>query len=239
MTRTSALSASKTHFPLATATGTSKDTGYSPTAHKDRVVIKTTKIDETSKLGINVPYLMYSLHSCGELSNHMLRMFVRDPQARILCAIGCCYHFLDRFVVTSDRWDWSEDHFALANINEESVTKDCLERLYQRALLEVLIPGVTQKAYNTDFVQYCRIHSVDKTCEELQQFYQKYIHAKPILDLAWKMRCYLGPVAESVIVYDRVSYLESCGITNVKVVAMWDQHVSPRNLAIVASKMTE
>ena len=109
------------------------------------------------------------------------------------------------------------------------MTEDCLGRLYQRALLEVLIPGVTQKAYNTDFVQYCRTHGVDKTCEELQQFYQKYMHAKPILDLAWKMRCYLGPVAESVIVCDRVSYLESCGIANVKVVAMWDQPVPKKS----------
>jgi hypothetical protein len=210
--------------------------GTVPTSQRDRMIIETTRINRDSKLNISTPYLMYSLHSCGELSNHMLAMFVRDPQARILCTIGCCYHFLGGFMVADNKQHWSNNHFALANIDETSISEDCLERLYRRALLEVLSPGVAQKSYDADFVQYCKTHRVDKTIEELQQFYQKHLDAKPILDLAWKMRCCLGPVMESIIVHDRVSYLVSNEITNVKVVAMWDQRISPRNLAIVAHK---
>ena len=65
-----------------------------PLPHKDRIVIKTTKIDETSKLDINVPYLMYSLHSCGELSNHMLRMICGIHKRGFYAPLGAVTTFL-------------------------------------------------------------------------------------------------------------------------------------------------
>ena len=210
-----------------------------PSSKRDRIRIETTRISKDSELDINAPYLMYSLHSCGELSNHMVRMFVNDQRAKVVCSIGCCYHFLDGFMVLENRKHWSRDHFALANINESSVTEDCLERLYRRALLELLSPRIVQRSYDADFVQYCRIHSVEGTAEELQQIYDKYSHTRAIMNLAWRMRCCLGAVMESVIVYDRVAYLKSRGVENVQVVAMWDHRISPRNLAIVAVKGIE
>ena len=207
-----------------------------PSSQRDRIRIETTRIDKDSALNIPVPYLMYSLHSCGELSNHMLRMFVQDQQSRVICIIGCCHHLLDGFLTLEHKEHWSRDHFSLANINGDSITEACLERLYRRALLETLSPGMMQESYDMDFVQYCKIHHINKTAGEVQQVYERYVHTRSTLNLAWKMRCCLGAVMESVIVYDRVAYLKSNGIEDVNVVAMWDGHLSPRNLAIIAKK---
>ncbi|CAH1250761.1 METTL25 [Branchiostoma lanceolatum] len=38
--------------------------------------------------------LLTGLHTCGDLSPTMLRLFVTCPQAVVLCSVGCCYNIL-------------------------------------------------------------------------------------------------------------------------------------------------
>ncbi|XP_033629267.1 methyltransferase-like protein 25 [Asterias rubens] len=39
-----------------------------------------------------VPFMLMGLHTCGDLAPSMLRLFVRNDNAKVLLNIGCCYH---------------------------------------------------------------------------------------------------------------------------------------------------
>jgi len=43
--------------------------------------------------------MLTGLHTCGNLSADILRLFVATPSAEVLCQIGCCYNLLsERFL---------------------------------------------------------------------------------------------------------------------------------------------
>lgn len=234
-----------------------------PNAISSRLHICTVKVDAATVLSRDVfeedeRYLMYSVHACGELAVNMLRMFIRDKRARVLCCIGCCYHFLDNLLspesLARSEGQWSRDVFALANMNEMSVTEECIEKLYRRALLEIL-PREEGDAKNTasvyadarskglreSFAEYCRrVHAqgLAETDEELQLLHENNVHHRDFIKRLWHMRCSLGPVAESIILWDRLLFLRQQlpKGSSVEIVPAWDASVSPRNLAIIAIK---
>ena len=39
-------------------------------------------------------FLITGLHSCGDLTANMLRLFVSTPSAKAVCVVGCCYNFI-------------------------------------------------------------------------------------------------------------------------------------------------
>ena len=40
------------------------------------------------------PYMLTGLHCCGVLTDLILQMYLRDPNARALCLVGCCYNHI-------------------------------------------------------------------------------------------------------------------------------------------------
>ncbi|XP_072016360.1 probable methyltransferase-like protein 25 [Amphiura filiformis] len=38
--------------------------------------------------------LLSGLHTCGDLSSSMLRLFLSNPRVRVVCNVPCCYHLL-------------------------------------------------------------------------------------------------------------------------------------------------
>lgn len=60
----------------------------------------TSLTDVTFDSGVNQEpmedqTLLCSLHSCGNLSASLLKLFVSTNQAKILCSVGCCYHLVE------------------------------------------------------------------------------------------------------------------------------------------------
>lgn len=39
--------------------------------------------------------IVCGLHACGDLTPSALRLYVRCPQSKVLCLIGCCYHLIE------------------------------------------------------------------------------------------------------------------------------------------------
>lgn len=203
---------------------------------QDRLILKTQYIDEaTSFLDIKHPYLMYSLHACGKLSANMLRMFVSDPNAKVLCNIGCCYHFLDG-LLTTETPGWDKNYFALAN-HHDAQDEEVTEGLYQRALLSRLKPDIVKHVRKENYVKYMRANKVLNFLDhELIEFYEQHLHKKPLLGLLWKMRSQMGAVVETIILLDRLRYLRNSNHSNSYIMACWDPEKSRRNLAIIAVK---
>lgn len=46
-------------------------------------------------------YMIVGLHACGDLTPNTLRLFVEQPNAGILCNVGCCYHHLSETFIRS------------------------------------------------------------------------------------------------------------------------------------------
>lgn len=109
--------------------------------------------------------LLCSLHSCGNLSASLLKLFISTHQARILCSVGCCYHlveekFFESPFATNGAKDEQEFGFPLSSVllkqkyslgrNARMLASQSIERLsqedtgpkralYYRAVLEVIL----------------------------------------------------------------------------------------------------
>ena len=40
------------------------------------------------------PTCIVGLHTCGDLGGVVLKLFLRQPQLRAVCVVGCCYHHI-------------------------------------------------------------------------------------------------------------------------------------------------
>ncbi|RUS28324.1 methyltransferase domain-containing protein [Jimgerdemannia flammicorona] len=48
----------------------------------------------TASTDARARWLLCGLHACGDLSSHMIRLFLGSDDVRCLVNVGCCYHFL-------------------------------------------------------------------------------------------------------------------------------------------------
>ncbi|XP_021355366.1 methyltransferase-like protein 25 [Mizuhopecten yessoensis] len=39
--------------------------------------------------------MLTGLHTCGALGSSMLELFVNNPAVKVLCGVGCCYHYME------------------------------------------------------------------------------------------------------------------------------------------------
>jgi hypothetical protein len=69
----------------------------------------------------------------------------------------------------------------------------------------------------------------------IDQAYDRFARDQFSLHLVFTLRVILGPVVESLILLDRFLYLKENGF-NPFIYPVFDEHVSPRNLAIVCKK---
>ena len=61
------------------------------------VDVKHTKQD-TFEAGI----MLTGLHTCGDLASNMLELFVTNPDIKLCCSVGCCYHLLTEAFVNEE-----------------------------------------------------------------------------------------------------------------------------------------
>lgn len=87
-------------------------------------------VDQNTNLGdlLNLDDLNYSLcglHSCGNLSNHIINLYLHNKQFNsnqksLLCFVSCCYHLINEKYLPPE-WDYIkyDDDNELHKLNEE------------------------------------------------------------------------------------------------------------------------
>lgn len=124
-----------------------------------RLSVSKKWVDKNTRIfGVNddslEPYIIYSLHACGSLSDSMLEIYCKDPAAKALCNVGCCYNLMDdsfpssaqvREALRSSDWKLTPNAKMAAcqapqrwPINKKKVVK-FMKRHFYRALIEPLI----------------------------------------------------------------------------------------------------
>jgi hypothetical protein len=71
--------------------------------------------------------------------------------------------------------------------------------------------------------------------ESLEKLYEEYRGFNPHVNVTLLLRSVISPVLESFILMDRFLYLQECGAVPF-LVPLFDESLSPRNMAIVAYK---
>ncbi|XP_013382152.1 methyltransferase-like protein 25 [Lingula anatina] len=66
----------------------------------------------TDRCDIDSCVMLTGLHTCGNLSPTILKLFAQSDSARLLCVVGCCYHLID------------EEFFTCPYGNQKEGTKD-------------------------------------------------------------------------------------------------------------------
>lgn len=94
-----------------------------------------------------------------------------------------------------------------------------------------------------NFLEYCRIalkkievNDDNITDEEINNVYMEYIQQLKEVNFFYLLRCKLAPVIESLILLDRLLYLQEQGWNNSFIVQLFNPIVSPRCYGIVALK---
>ncbi|XP_066265593.1 probable methyltransferase-like protein 25 [Branchiostoma lanceolatum] len=75
----------------------SKPGSFTPTTafiHPDTDLAALVGVRNSDETPEGLRLLLTGLHTCGDLSPTMLRLFVTCPQATVLCSVGCCYNIL-------------------------------------------------------------------------------------------------------------------------------------------------
>ena len=45
--------------------------------------------------------LLSGLHTCGDLAPTMIRLYIENEACKVICSVGCCYHFIYEEFITS------------------------------------------------------------------------------------------------------------------------------------------
>ncbi|XP_035663078.1 methyltransferase-like protein 25 [Branchiostoma floridae] len=75
----------------------SKQGSFTPTTayiNPDTDLADLVGVSNSDETLADLRLLLTGLHTCGDLSPTMLRLFVTCPQAAVLCSVGCCYNLL-------------------------------------------------------------------------------------------------------------------------------------------------
>lgn len=136
-------------------------------------------------------------------------------------------------------------------LNKKELPNDTI---FYRALFEIVLDkscshipkGERQvgrfKKRVLNFVQYVREASrrlnveIDLEDEDLQHIYDEYEHKKTELDLFYLIRGMLAPIIESLILLDRLLFLQENGIENSFLVQLFDPVISPRCYGMISVK---
>ncbi len=205
--------------------------------------------------------LMTGLHLCGNLTNVLLKGFVKS-KAKALVSLGCCFHRLeesDQNLSGLCKHTLSASEFRLALVpyhfrSYETFLNNDIKNHYRFALYAIIFELTgkhPEKKYMNDFIYPRRANSFD--FRSFLEINQKEIGLTYSIDAlmgiyhekgkekAYEMeifefarRC-MSRVTECYLVYDRLAYLLQSGLS-ADLFEVFDGRISPRNLAIFAHK---
>ncbi len=225
-----------------------------------QVVFQNLNVDSSSDLHESSEKLLVGLHSCGDLSTHILRAFKKNPHELIL--FGCCYHkIIDGLYLSQEsltnKLELTTNALHLASRSAKKITaEDIIKRknfkrhryslhyfMFDRFKKPFMPLGNTApKLYQAAFSVYAK--SIDAYSElkdipalDLEDFYAHERTNALFKDNfnADVIRLLLGRLIELYIILDRAIYLEEQGL-KVKISEVFDRSLSPRNIMLEASR---
>ncbi|XP_018330470.1 methyltransferase-like protein 25 [Agrilus planipennis] len=214
---------------------------------------------DTSKVGL------LGLHTCGNLGASSIKIFIKNPKMSALCNVSCCYHFLtendennlEEYYFPLSKF-LSEKNFKLGR-NARMLAAQSLERIlhkseepnttnFYRAILQVFLKKHNFRHFNIgrikskccSFEEYARTAlkktNLNISDNELRSMYELYEGDQNAFIAFYLLRCYLAPAIESLILLDRLMYLNENGIKESYLVQLFDPIMSPRCYGLVALK---
>ena len=66
----------------------------SVTSDNDAVTGSAIDVDDNDRESSSSSLMLTGLHTCGNLAPNIFRIFLANPDARVLCNVGCCYQLL-------------------------------------------------------------------------------------------------------------------------------------------------
>ncbi|KAM5257310.1 methyltransferase-like protein 25B [Ctenodactylus gundi] len=220
-------------------------------------------LEDTGDSGTRL--LLTGLHACGDLSVALLKHFCCCPEVAALASVGCCYMKLsDPGGYPLSQWVAGLPGYELPYRLREGAChaiEEYAERLQKagpglrahcyRAALETVIRHVRPDLRRPGVQGIPRVHQL-KIEEYVRQGLQR-VGLDPLLPLdlpaLWAQQAQenrvvaffslallLAPLVESLILLDRLLYLEEQGFS-AELLPIFSPELSPRNLVLVATKM--
>ncbi|RKP20445.1 hypothetical protein ROZALSC1DRAFT_28071 [Rozella allomycis CSF55] len=207
----------------------------------DNLCFKESFVDKGLLNKEQQPFVLTSLHSCGNLSSTMIATFCENYNCKLLLNVGCCYNML------TEKHDNENFGFPLSSVLinagfslgsrmknlachfPESIldSKEEITKHHYRAMLQ-------RKGIEDIKVERNRTH---KTWGDYLKSISKSTNVSGITDDHDVEADFVvsSSVLESLIILDRLLYLLENG-HDAKLVNIFDRAVSPRCIAILAHK---
>lgn len=111
---------------------------------------------------------------------------------------------------------------------------------------DIVVGHLSHGSKNKGWLEYCsaifRKWKVEGPSDEiLMEYLNRYQHLKIQVSIIWTIRAMLAACLESIILLDRIIFLDEWSIQNdclldVQLKPIFDPIVSPRNMALIVSK---
>ncbi|XP_059352197.1 methyltransferase-like protein 25B isoform X2 [Daphnia carinata] len=223
------------------------------------------------------PLCMIGLHSCGDLSPIMMKLFMNIRHFHSLLLVSCCYH----------RMDWKKEPvddnlFPISNsLKSNHCEPEGIQNLFRLAAQETPNHWIQQNTLNCQRqaqhtfyrslvqlyanrgIQLLKQHRKPVKMQKTSVGFEEYVdqaiqafslpgqiadHRQKLLDIYYSnarllpaletlivLQVLLQPVAEALILVDRVVYLRENGI-NASLQQIFDDRISPRCFVTLAEK---
>ncbi|KAG5392414.1 hypothetical protein IGI04_022377 [Brassica rapa subsp. trilocularis] len=210
--------------------------------------------------------VLAGLHACGDLSVTMLRTFMECEEVKAVVSIGCCYNLLsekasedscykcgfpmsaglkslgfslgknarDLACQSAERWSSLGEDAGLQNFELHSFHTDVNKSMRH--------PSSNPNSYSS-FEKFClsafsRLNLEHPQDLDLTATWNEADAFTELIGPYWSIRAALGPVLETLILLDRLMFLQEQGDSlEVSMLPIFDPTISPRNVAVIAKRL--
>ncbi|GFY65838.1 protein RRNAD1 [Trichonephila inaurata madagascariensis] len=217
--------------------------------------------------------VMVGLHSCGNLTQDMMKLFCQMDEVKAFVCVGCCYNKINlndfpmssiaQRAVYNTHTNYPEWHPCVSGLRlaahgtrthsvKSLVNSHILKSMFYRALMEYYIQKENISWHQPkrhirssdlcNFETYCKnmlqkhpFCEDETTLQNLINLYKQKEYLLPRVKILLVLQMMLQPLWESFVIVDRMLYFRE-KYMSVKVLALWDDAKSSRNLALCVNK---
>ncbi|XP_050595116.1 probable methyltransferase-like protein 25 [Bombus affinis] len=201
---------------------------------------------------INKNLILTGLHTCGSLTDSIIRTFLATKDINILCIVPCCYHLTNETLNKKINFSRNARMLAQQSVERSTKNKSVPSSLFYRAILQVIFhslgiynarvgrggpshdfPSYAQWAFSRIGVDLEKIPSR----EALTKTFQLYAHLMKKFYIFQMLRIHVGLVLEAAIMLDRIIFLQNSNqCSKIAILRLFDPMLSPRRYGIIAVK---
>ncbi|KAK1125634.1 hypothetical protein K0M31_005195 [Melipona bicolor] len=201
---------------------------------------------------INKNIILTGLHTCGSLTDSVIRTFLATKDINILCIVPCCYHLSNETFNKKISFSKNARMLAQQSIERSMKNKFVPSSLFYRAILQVTFHSLG--IYNAkvgrggplhDFPSYAEwafskigidLEKIPSR-ETLTNTFQLYAHLTKKFYIFQMLRIHVGLVLEAAIMLDRIIFLQNSNqCSKIAILRLFDPMLSPRRYGIIAVK---